>query len=215
VIELYFLAVKIPSLPGLKAVEGNGSGMIATFPAAIGNSKKNSLSMQLTGTHFNYYFICHRKLWLFSQGIYMEQTSELVDEGRLIHETAYPRRSSKYQEVEMDGIKIDYFDPARKEIHEVKKSNKMEEAHRWQLKYYLYIMEKNGFEGLSGLLEYPVLHKTEKVFLSQPDREEIIVILKHIREITQSNTCPEKQKLSICRKCSYEDFCWSGEPNLK
>ncbi len=170
--------------------------------------------MNITGTHFNYYFICHRKLWLFTNGIHMEHTSDLVHEGRLIHETAYPRRSGKYQEIKMEGIKVDYYDSARKEVHEVKKSDKMEEAHEWQLKYYLYIMEKNGFEGLGGLLEYPALRKTKKVFLSQPDREEIVAILKLIEEITELKKCPDKEKLRICRQCSYEDFCWSEEPNF-
>lgn len=36
-----------------------------------------------TGTHFNYYMVCHRKLWLFANGINMEHTSDLVYEGKL------------------------------------------------------------------------------------------------------------------------------------
>lgn len=28
--------------------------------------------MTPTGTHFNYYQLCHRKLWLFSNGLNME-----------------------------------------------------------------------------------------------------------------------------------------------
>lgn len=42
--------------------------------------------MIVTDTHFNYYQLCHRKLWLFSNGINMEQESELVYEGKLVHE---------------------------------------------------------------------------------------------------------------------------------
>ncbi|MBU1581030.1 MAG: CRISPR-associated protein Cas4, partial [Bacteroidetes bacterium] len=74
--------------------------------------------MRITGTHFAYFQICHRKLWLFSNGITMEQHSELVDEGRLIHETSYQQRPNRYEELEIDGIKIDYYDPAKKCIHE-------------------------------------------------------------------------------------------------
>ena len=59
--------------------------------------------MQITGTHFNYYQICKRKLWLFANGINFEQTSDLVYEGKLIHESSYPQRSSKYEEVEIDA----------------------------------------------------------------------------------------------------------------
>ena len=29
--------------------------------------------MIVTGTYFNYYQLCHRKLWLFANGINMEQ----------------------------------------------------------------------------------------------------------------------------------------------
>lgn len=34
--------------------------------------------MTITDTHFNYDQLCHRKLWLFANGINMEQESELV-----------------------------------------------------------------------------------------------------------------------------------------
>ena len=80
--------------------------------------------MQITGTHFNYYQICHRKLWLFANGINMESTSDAVYEGKLIHESSYPQRSEKYEEVEIDGVKVDYFDAKHRVIHEIKKSDK-------------------------------------------------------------------------------------------
>ena len=56
--------------------------------------------MNLIGTHFNYYQVCKRKLWLFANGIHMEHTSDLVYDGKLIHENSYPQRSSKYEEIE-------------------------------------------------------------------------------------------------------------------
>jgi CRISPR-associated exonuclease Cas4 len=167
--------------------------------------------MQITGTHFNYYLICHRKLWLFANGINMESNSDLVYEGRLIHETSYPRRNEKYQEVAIDGIKIDYYDAKGKVVHEIKKSNKHEEAHEWQVKYYLYVLEQNGVEGATGLLEYPRLHKTEEVLLTTPDREEIKEMVTKIEEIINQDDCPPRISKSKCRKCSYFDFCWSGE----
>ena len=85
--------------------------------------------MQITGTHINYYFVCHRKLWLFANSIQMEHTSNAVFEGKLIHKTSYPQRSAKYEEIAIDGIKIDYYDTKNKIIHEVKKSDKAEKAH--------------------------------------------------------------------------------------
>ena len=70
--------------------------------------------MIVTGTHFNYYQLCHRKLWLFANGINMEQESDLVYEGKLVHESSYPQRTSKYEEVEIDGVKVDYYDVKKK-----------------------------------------------------------------------------------------------------
>jgi len=165
----------------------------------------------VTGTQFNYYLICHRKLWLFSSGINMEHTSDLVYEGRLIHETSYPQRSERYTEIEFDGIKIDFFDPKNKVIHEIKKSDSHEEAHEWQVKYYIYVLERNGVEGVTGILEYPKLRETREVILSEPDREEIREIVRNIEKIITSDNCPERLKISKCKNCSYFDFCWSEE----
>lgn len=167
--------------------------------------------MQITGTHINYYFVCHRKLWLFANGINMEHSSELVDEGRLIHETAYPRRAERYQELSVEGIKIDFFDPETNTVHEIKKTGKMENAHEWQLKYYLYVLSRNGITGPKGILEYPKLRQTKEVELLPDDREEIEKIKKDIETIVSCEKAPERIKKSICRNCSYYDFCWVDE----
>jgi CRISPR-associated exonuclease Cas4 len=144
----------------------------------------------------------------------MESTSDLVYEGKLLHETSYPRRSEKYQEIELDGIKIDYYDPRNKVVHEIKKSDKHEEAHEWQVKYYLYVLEQNGIEGVTSLLEYPKLHKTDEVLLTTPDREAIKEMMKNIEKIIQDEHCPERIPKTKCRNCSYYDFCWSGEERI-
>lgn len=169
--------------------------------------------MRFTGTHFNYYLICHRKLWLFANGISMESTSDLVYEGKLLHEISYSRRSEKYREIELDGIKIDYYDPENKVVHEIKKSDKHEEAHEWQVKYYLFVLEKNGVEGATGLLEYPKLHRTSEVLLTNQDSEAIKEMIVDIEKTIRLKHCPDKLPKSRCKNCSYLDFCWSGEEN--
>ena len=167
--------------------------------------------MTITGTHFNYYQLCHRKLWLFANGINMEQVSDLVYEGKLVHESTYPQRTSKYEEVEIDGIKVDYYDAQRKVIHEIKKSNKVDHAHEWQLKYYLYVFEQHGITDVTGLLEYPLLRKTKEVVLTNVDREDIHLIEKDISQIVTSPTCPPLNKKGICKNCSYFEFCYTNE----
>jgi CRISPR-associated exonuclease Cas4 len=167
--------------------------------------------MYITGTHINYFFICHRKLWLFANGINMEHTSNLVAEGKLIHETSYQQRSEKYTEIQLEGIRIDYFDPVNKVIHETKKSGSNEAAHKWQLKYYIYVLKQHGMDGAIGILEYPKQRKTEKVTITPEDEDQLKKIETDIRELVVSASCPPRIKKSKCRNCSYFDFCWSNE----
>jgi CRISPR-associated exonuclease Cas4 len=47
--------------------------------------------LRIIGTQINYYFICKTKLWLFSHHIQMEQESELVLLGKILHKDSYKR----------------------------------------------------------------------------------------------------------------------------
>lgn len=169
--------------------------------------------MTPTGTHFNYYQVCKRKLWLFANGINMEYTSDAVYDGKLIHEGSYPQRSERHEEIAIEGIKVDYFDAKRRVIHEIKRSDKVEKAHEWQVKYYIYVFERNGIEGCTGLLEYPTMRQTMPVVLTDEDREEIRRMEKEISEIIESEECPLLAKKSLCKSCSYYDFCFTTEPD--
>lgn len=167
--------------------------------------------MQLTATHINYYHICKRKLWLFANGISMEHTSDTVAEGKFIHETTYPQRAEKYTEIEIGGSKIDFYDAKNKRIHEIKKSDKMEDAHEWQVKYYILLLEQNGIDGVTGILEYPKLRETKEVVLVEHDKIYLQLVISQIQEIATSEQCPSRINNSICKKCSYYDFCYVEE----
>lgn len=167
--------------------------------------------MAITGTHFNYFYLCHRKLWLFANGITMEHTSDAVYEGKLIHESAYPQRPERYQEVEVAGIKIDFYDQKNKVIHEIKKSDKIEDAHEWQVKFYIYTLENIGVEGVTAILEYPQLRKTSHVSLNDEDRRRLMEDTIKIEELIESEKCPPIIKSKICKSCSYYEFCYCKE----
>lgn len=141
----------------------------------------------------------------------MEHVSDKVYEGKLLHDTAYSQRSKKYKEIQIGGIKIDYYDPVKRLIHEVKNSNKMELAHHWQLKYYMLVLENTGIEGITGILEYPKLKKKDELVLSERDKIELEQIEKEILEICSGDKAPELIKSSICKTCAYYDFCYSNE----
>lgn len=164
--------------------------------------------MQVNATHINYFFVCLRKLWLFTNGIGMEHTSDIVTEGKQIHEQSYPQRPERYQEIDVGGSKIDFYDAKNKVVHEIKKSPAKQKAHAWQVKYYLWLLEQHGVHGATGILEYPKLREREPVLLTDEDREEIPIVLKRIEELVESEKCPDRIPRSKCKSCSYYDFCW-------
>lgn len=167
--------------------------------------------MPVTGTHIAYLHTCHRKLWLFANGIQMEHTSELVGEGKLIADTTYLDRSRKYTELAIDGIKIDFYDAKNKVIHEVKKSDKVELAHIAQVKYYMYVLARNGIEQPEAILEYPKLKQRDTVHWD----DGIIPLGKQWEheadEIISNENCPPLVKKGICKNCSYYELCFINE----
>lgn len=164
--------------------------------------------MRITPTLINLYHVCHRELWLHAHEIRMEHTSDIVTEGKWIHETSYPQRAAKYTELVLPGAKIDYYDAKNRTVHEVKKSNKAEQAHVAQVQYYLYLLEEAGVEQPKGLLEYPKLRQTQEVVLDDEARQAIPQWLADIERIVQQDTCPPTINQPICRRCSYYDFCY-------
>lgn len=167
--------------------------------------------MIIIGTHIAYLQTCKRKLWLFANGIQMEHTSDIVAEGKLIGETSYQDRAAKYTELEIEGIKIDYYDAKNRIIHEVKKSNKTEYAHIAQVKYYLYILRKNGIEDPQAILEYPKLRIRESVLWEASDENMIHEWIQEITTLISLPSCPPLEKKTICKSCSYFDFCYIQE----
>jgi CRISPR-associated exonuclease Cas4 len=175
--------------------------------------------MQLTATHINYYIICPRKLWLFSNGINMESTSDIVYDGKLLHETSYPQRAEKYSEVELSATykqielsgKVDFYDAKEKVIHETKRGDKVEQAHEWQVKFYIWLFEQNGIDEVIGQIEYPKLRKITEVFLSDPDRSFLEEAIMAIKILVNSEACPPVINANLCRQCSYYQLCYIDE----
>lgn len=141
----------------------------------------------------------------------MEHTSDTVSEGKLIGETTYLQRPEKYTEIEIAGSKIDFYDARNRVIHEIKKSDKMEAAHEWQVKYYIMLLNQNGIGGVKGILEYPRLRERKEVTLTPEDRNILEITIKEITDLIASEKCPPVINSGICKKCAYYDFCYVGE----
>lgn len=163
---------------------------------------------KITGTEVNYYFICKRKLWLYQHHIQMEFGFENVQIGKMISEETYKR---KKKEIRIDNlISMDNVDWEKKVVHEVKKTNKMEESHIWQLLYYIFYLKKfKGLEGFSGQIDYPKLKLTKEIFLTEELENELEEILKSIDRIHLGKIPTEFPSKRICKSCAYEEFCFS------
>ncbi len=165
----------------------------------------------ITATLVNLYHICHRELWLHAHEVRMEFFSDAVQDGKLLHETAYPQRADRNREIMLGGSKIDFYDPKTKVVHEIKRGNKAEQAHVAQVKYYLWLLEQHGAPGATGLLEYPRLRQTQKVELLPEDYAAIAAWEADIRCIVDNPQCPPVINKPFCRQCSYYELCYVGE----
>lgn len=161
-----------------------------------------------SGTEVQYYSICHTKLWLFSHYIRMEDSSDEVLIGRMMHEDSYRR---EHKEVIVHGkIALDFV--KNKDIlliHEIKKEYKLVEVHKLQLKYYLwYFRHIIQLWPVEGVIDYPAHKKQEKVVLCDQDELTIPVLIARIEKIILQPTAPLPKKIRACSKCAYFEICW-------
>ncbi|HDL86314.1 MAG TPA: CRISPR-associated protein Cas4 [Candidatus Acetothermia bacterium] len=164
-------------------------------------------SLVYTGTQVNYYFVCKRKLWLFSHALSMESTSDAVNLGKLIHETSYPRQK---QEFSAPGMKIDLLTQrdGRLIVQEVKKSSKNLMPGRMQLAYYLWRLREMGLEA-TGELVIPKERKRIPVELTAELDQEVRGTLVEIERIVSEDTPLLPVHSRFCRACAYNEFCWT------
>lgn len=175
--------------------------------------------MTINATLINLYHVCKRECWLHANGVTMEHTSDTVYDGKLLHETSYPQRNEKHSELSIEadynGVKlfgkIDFYDARQKIIHEIKRSDKVEKAHEWQVKFYLWLLKLNGIEGASAILEYPLLRLTDKIDITSKDIEYLEEVTKAIAQLKESELCPPVINAKICKSCSYYELCYINE----
>lgn len=175
---------------------------------------------RIGGMLIGYYLICPRKAWLSLRGLWMEQESDTVALGRQLDENSY-EREIKHLELEAEAPcgtrligKIDWANLKSGVLHETKKGRSCEEAHRWQLRFYLWLLKRNKVfrkDGtpFSGQLNYPALRRTETVTLSLPEEEKLAEMVAQIRQLAMSMEPPERlSRRSFCKTCSFEDLCY-------
>lgn len=183
-------------------------------------SEAGANPVRIGGMLIGYYALCPRKAWQSLQGLWMEQESDAVAIGRLIGETSYRRERKEVDLVATapDGTelvaRIDWADLREGVLHETKRSRAVEDAHRWQLKFYLWLLELSGVtrsdgRPSGGVLDYPALKRTEAVELTPTDERRLEEMVAGIRGLAAAPTPPPRlTRRSFCRKCAFEELCY-------
>lgn len=164
--------------------------------------------------------VCRRKAWLAVRGLAMEDESDAVRHGRLIDRTAYPRRRAKGVMVTAaapDGTplvaKLDGADLRGGVLHEVKRGRSCEDAHVWQVRFYLWVLGLRGVTGpggrpLRGRIDYPALRRTEPVELRDEDAAELAAVVADVAALARAESPPARHpRRTFCRRCAYEALC--------
>lgn len=160
----------------------------------------------MNGTFMQYYIFCKRKLWLSFNRFNLEDNSEDVQIGKVLHKEL---DNHKNTEIEIDGIKIDKL--TKDYVVEVKKSESNIEASIFQLKYYLYILDLYNIHknGKLKIIEKDKNTKEIKIEYNNSVKQEVEDTIKNIEMIVKSNQIPSIPKdIKKCKKCSYYEYCF-------
>lgn len=163
--------------------------------------------MNITGTITNYYFHCKRQCWLFANRINLEDNSEDVRMGKVLHQLADEKRGKKKifgENEKYDHITDEY-------VVELKKSDTDIESAKWQLLFYLYDLRKKGIER-KGRLEFSEItkqkRKTINVILAKETEKELLNHLENIKKLIESERPPAPVNKPFCKKCAYYSYCY-------
>ena len=167
--------------------------------------------MKVTGTLINYYFHCKRQCWLFGNRVNMEDNSEDVHIGRVLHEVKLEDKSNS--EISFENVKIDKI--TRDYLIEIKKSDADIEAVKWQVLLYLKKLKDKGIDK-KGKIEFIEKnkqdHKTCYVILTKEKEKALAKLSDQINQLLISGCPPlpeKKNKISKkCKKCAYYSYCY-------
>ncbi len=162
---------------------------------------------KITGTQINYYFHCKTQLWLHANRINLEDNSEDVRIGKILHEIA--EEKGKKTEISIDNVKIDKL--TRDYLVEVKKSDSDPEAVKWQVLLYLYKLKQKGVLK-KGKIEFIEKKKQSKkvhfVELDEENEKGLLVVLEKIKQLINLPKPPEVKFEKHCKRCAYYEYCF-------
>jgi len=163
-------------------------------------------SLKITGTLINYYFHCKTQCWLHANRLNLEDNSEDVRIGKVLHEIQ--EEKSAKGEISIDNIKIDKI--TKEYLTEFKKSDSDPHAVKWQVLLYLYKLKQKGIER-KGKIQYHEKSKNTKMEILELDEvneKELLKVLEEISTLINQPSPPEPKFENKCKKCAYYEYCF-------
>lgn len=162
--------------------------------------------VEITGTVMNYYFHCRRQCWLHYNKINLENNSEDVHIGRILHEI---KKKGKNTEISINSIKLDKI--TDEYVVEFKKSDADIEAAKMQLAYYLYVLSMKGVQR-TGKLQVLTKNNQDKTIhiinLNEETRLKLEETLNEIKLFLEEEKPPVAVIKKGCKKCAYYEYCF-------
>lgn len=164
--------------------------------------------MKITGTIINYYFHCKRQCYLFANRINLEDNSEDVRTGKVLHEIK--AKDGKNTEIKYENMVLDKVTSSY--IEEYKKSDADTEAARMQLLFYLKNFSDKGIEK-QGKLIYEEKNKknSKKIQIVELDDKNLKLLnncISEIENLISQNSIPNVEKDNKCKRCAYYEYCY-------
>lgn len=159
---------------------------------------------KVTGVMVQYYVLCKRELWFYTNQVNMNYDNDDISIGKAIHENSYKRKKKEYR---IDNIVFDFIETNNElTIFEVKKSSTITLGAKYQLYYYLYTLKKAGYNP-KGVLVFPKEKKREPIELTKQIEKEIIDITENIVKIAKQPIPPKEVNKPFCKRCSFYELC--------
>ncbi|MDD3343898.1 MAG: CRISPR-associated protein Cas4 [Sulfurospirillaceae bacterium] len=160
----------------------------------------------ITGTLINYYFHCQTQCWLHANRLNLEDNSEDVRIGKVLHEIN--EEKNKHTEIKIDNVKIDKL--TKEYLVELKKSDSDPQAVKWQVLLYLYKLKGKGIERKGKIEYFEKNHatKSEIIELDEHNEQELLGVLDAISTLINADVPPPPKFENKCKKCAYYDYCF-------
>ena len=161
--------------------------------------------MRLTGTLVNYYWHCPRQCWLFYHKINMEDNSEDVRIGRVLHAL----NAGKDGELAIEQIKLDKI--TDEYVVELKKSDADLKAAMAQIQFYLMRLAEKGIYRKGRIEVWEKNKQSKKVHYTELNQTLVEQLTRQYEEIEgflRTAVPPAANLKRGCERCAYYEYCY-------